>query len=329
MAEKEKTYTASDMYELLHARYSGPEWAFVGGVPNGTGMAKTRTADGLAMSLWPSKGLHLHGFEIKVNRSDWFKEIQDVSKAAAFSLHCHYWWIAAPAGVVKAEEMPADWGLLVPAPKGLRVKKAATFKPTPLPPSYALLAGIFRACLRSSVNEQRIRKARDEGWRQGQKYAEDSHERRASANAGMANQQHEALKKAVADFEAASGVHISAYRGRKLGEAVALIQSHGVDGIAKMLDGLLRDSRRIAEAAESAARAFRESEGDKVISLGGKCEWCGRNDPATMTVTLQHNGQTETQRLCSECLQRVRLTGDLRRIPAVPAQRPQEGREVG
>ena len=72
---KEKVYTEDGLCKLLRYRFCQPEWAFLSQVRNGTGYLRTtRTADALAMSLWPSRGLHLYGFEIKVRKSDWKKD---------------------------------------------------------------------------------------------------------------------------------------------------------------------------------------------------------------------------------------------------------------
>src|SRR5690606_35500940 len=98
--------TESDTEQAMRCKYGGQEWACLFNVANGTGMNCNRRADAIAMSLWPSRGLTLHGHEIKVARSDWLREIQDVSKAEAFAKHCHYWWIVAPKCTVKLEELP-------------------------------------------------------------------------------------------------------------------------------------------------------------------------------------------------------------------------------
>lgn len=71
-----KTYTAGDIEKLLRNRYSPPEYAFLPQVRNQTGYSRQiRTADALVMSLYPSRGLYLSGFEIKINKSDLKNEI--------------------------------------------------------------------------------------------------------------------------------------------------------------------------------------------------------------------------------------------------------------
>jgi hypothetical protein len=88
--------TAKELTKLLSERYKGPEYAFLPQVRNQTGYGNTRdgirTADGLALSLYPSRGIHLHGFEIKVSRSDWLTEKAFPAKADAIGKYCHFWW---------------------------------------------------------------------------------------------------------------------------------------------------------------------------------------------------------------------------------------------
>lgn len=248
--------TAKDIVQLLRVKYSGDQWAFVPEVPNGTGTAMNRRCDGLAMGLWPSKGLHLHGHEIKVNRSDWLKEIQDVSKAAAFSVFCHYWWIVAPAGVVKLEELPSDWGLMCPTTNGLRVKKPATLW-TPELPDHCLLAGIFRACCKESAAETDLKAARQEGYSKGYDDGMRSVESRIDRKD---NYEFQKLKESVAEFKVASGIEIRPYGGKRLGEIVHLLEEVGLPGLRRRLEGVARELSRSCENVMAAIEQMPQSE---------------------------------------------------------------------
>lgn len=88
------------------------EWAFMPHVRNAAGFDASRTLDALALHLWPSRGLVLHGYEVKVSRSDWLREVKDPAKAEAFCRLVEFFWIVAPAGVVKKGELPPTWGLI-------------------------------------------------------------------------------------------------------------------------------------------------------------------------------------------------------------------------
>lgn len=155
-------HTESSVAELLREKYSPPAWAFLTGVPDATGFSKSRTADAIAMSLWPSKGLHLYGFEIKVSRSDWLKEIQDPSKAETFARYCHVWQIVAPKGIVKVEELPPEWGLLEITDRGnLRAKKAVAPTEPRAPLSVEFVAALLRSV--SKLDELQIARERQQG----------------------------------------------------------------------------------------------------------------------------------------------------------------------
>lgn len=113
-------------------------------VRNATGYNRvTRTADALAMSLWPSRGLHLHGFEIKVSRHDWLRELKNPEKAEEIAQYCHFWWVVAPDGVVPAEEVPANWGLLALKAGKFHIQKQAVFTEAKSM-TWPMLASIFR-----------------------------------------------------------------------------------------------------------------------------------------------------------------------------------------
>jgi hypothetical protein len=245
MGEGGDVMTEGDITQLLRAKYRGRDWAFLAQVPNGTGTHKSRTCDGMAMSLWPSKGLHLHGFEIKVSRGDWLAEIQQPEKSEAFIRYCHYWWIVAPAGVVKLDEVAGNWGVQEVTKQGdkLRVTKAASLmSPIAVDPSF--LAALFRAMRRES-SEHELQTARQEGYsdgfREGQR-ASDNQQKRAAEWAGRED---ESLRRSVAAFEAASGLAINAYNGGSLGEQVA--RARKLEDAEAALSAIRKRVERLAE----------------------------------------------------------------------------------
>lgn len=108
------TWTAKNLLAKLRGRYPRQSWAFFENVPNGTGYSARRTADALAMCLWPSLGLALHGFELKVSRSDWLRELRQPEKAMELKRFCDHWWLVASSDdVVKNDPMPPGWGLMI------------------------------------------------------------------------------------------------------------------------------------------------------------------------------------------------------------------------
>lgn len=102
---------------------NGPEWAFVEHVRNAAGFNANRTIDAMALGLWPSRGMELHGYEVKVSRADFRREIADPAKMDAFAHVLDRFWIVAPKGVVPANELPATWGLLEVSDDGISIRQ--------------------------------------------------------------------------------------------------------------------------------------------------------------------------------------------------------------
>lgn len=141
--------TEAEMFELLHARYgatygNGFRFAVAEHVRNRAGFDASRTADFVAMDLWPSKGLLLHGHEVKVSRADWLRELAEPDKAEAFRRYMDRWWLVVPSLRIVRDDLPEGWGLLVQRSGRLAVRTPApALKPEPLPRT--LLASLLRA----------------------------------------------------------------------------------------------------------------------------------------------------------------------------------------
>lgn len=107
--------------QFLREKYAAPAWAFFEEVRDRTGFVgskSNRYCDALALSLWPSNGLELLGFEIKVSRGDWRRELNDPAKADEFQRWCDRWYVVAPEGIVPRDELPSAWGLMEVPAKG-------------------------------------------------------------------------------------------------------------------------------------------------------------------------------------------------------------------
>lgn len=151
--------TEKQVLDLLRARYPSPGWAFFEKVGDGTGGNQRRSSDGLAMSLWPSRGLVLEGFEVKVSRSDLARELADPSKAEAVAQYCDHWWIVVGDRSIVTKDLPHTWGLLAPVSNRghveLQVVKPAVDM-TPKPIDRVFLAAILRRAA-AHFDPQRIR----------------------------------------------------------------------------------------------------------------------------------------------------------------------------
>ncbi len=134
--------------QLLREKFAAPAYALFEEVKNQTGYSKRseRYADALALSLWPSRGIGMTGFEIKISRADWKKELDDPAKAAEFSKYCVAWYVVAPEGIVERLELPATWGLVEVPEKGRKrlVTRVEAPPLTPQPWDQSFVAALLR-----------------------------------------------------------------------------------------------------------------------------------------------------------------------------------------
>lgn len=138
--------TAADIRAALRTRWCGQEATVIYEVAQGTGTRANRHLDAVAMELWPSRGLALHGIEIKVSAHDWRREKADPAKAEEIARFCDYFWIAAPPDVVPLADLPMAWGLLIVRDGKCQVAKAAEKTP-----AHAIDRHFLAACLRAST----------------------------------------------------------------------------------------------------------------------------------------------------------------------------------
>jgi hypothetical protein len=185
-------HTERSMLSLLRARHAaknsgnGPEWAYMEHVRNAAGFKATRTADAMALGLWPSRGHELHGFEVKVSRGDWRRELAEPDKAEGWCQVVDRWWIVAPAGVVPKEELPVGWGLLETTDRGGKTSLRVTVQAELLrskrerpPITRDLLVPMLRAAgagLTLTPEQGALNKAREEGREAGRQEVLREHE---------------------------------------------------------------------------------------------------------------------------------------------------------
>lgn len=253
--------TEDQMLALLAARYrgeggNGPAWAFIPHVRNAAGLGATRTIDAIAMNLWPSRGLEIHGHEIKCSRADWLRELRDPAKAEAFTDQCDRWWlVAADATIVQAGELPPTWGLMVADGRGLTVKTQAPELPatdTPWMPR-TFLAALLRSAVRTqAVTPEEIAEATREALAKYQGLREADLQRH--------REEVEALQHRIRVFEQESGVGISKWNGdhppEKVGATLRAILNGDVHA-----EQFLRRFERLADMAERLAADAREAAG--------------------------------------------------------------------
>lgn len=108
--DRQKT---KELLDTLALHWPAPSCAFIPEFRGGTGWSVEERADAIAMHLWPSMGLDLVGYELKVSRSDWLRELKQPNKATPIKRFCDFWYLVVyDLKVVKyADELPNDWGL--------------------------------------------------------------------------------------------------------------------------------------------------------------------------------------------------------------------------
>ncbi len=252
-----KTATAQDLRALLRRKFPAEAYAMLYEVRDAAGHSANRSADVVMVGLWPSRGCQIEGMEIKISRSDWLRELKKPEKAEAFVPYCDRWWVVANPGVVKVEELPPTWGLLVPSGKGLGiVKQAPLLEAKPMDRS--LLAAMLKRATATTLADPEVQaaiaarvKAEKEQFKSMESY-----------DLRTAKDRAEALEKAIAEFQEHSGVEISSYRGARLGDAVKLVMA-GQHNARINECRQLRD--RVARLAEYMATEFP----DPTPDLGG------------------------------------------------------------
>lgn len=259
--------TEAAVLVALRDHFPNGEFAVIPQVPNGTSMRKTRTADALVMGLWESRGIYLHGVEIKVNRNDWAKEKKNPEKAEAIAKYCDFWWIAAGnERVVATAELPVNWGLLAADPRGKLkiVKRAVQLEPAPITRTF--LAGLMRAIDKATVPfdqfDAMFKTKLDAAIAERDKW-HNSDTQLARANEQLTN-----LRNGVEAFEKASGIKIdcySEYFNGEIGKAVNTIR-HGADlrvrgqieSLAQMLENMAKQNGELlATLEEHASKVIR------------------------------------------------------------------------
>lgn len=259
--------TSAMLIELIHARYPSREYAFFTQAASNTGGPADRTADALSLSLWPSRGLVLTGFEVKVSRGDWTRELRAPEKAERIAQYCDLWFIVTNDGVVPIDQIPEKWGLMVPnkSGDGLRViKPASRLKAKPLDRSFvaALLRNVGDTMMPVATFTASVENARLEGIVKGEKHTSDGHEL-------------ERLRKvedAVKKFHEASGLMLSdterwdGHSAKAIGETIKLLISgdremewrlQAIESSEKVCRELLTIIRKQLDAMRTAKAALK------------------------------------------------------------------------
>jgi hypothetical protein len=243
--------------KALQTRFAAPEWACFFEVAQGTGSNGGRSADCVAMNMFPSRGLRVHGVEIKASRSDWQRELRDPTKAEPIMRFCDHWWIAARAGVVLDGELPPTWGLLEMQGTVLRQKVAAP-KLDAEPMDRAFIAALLRRAAGRAAGEL------DQAVRDKLAGNEQVIADRVKREVDMRSHKLRSLQASIAEFEQRSGVKFEEYAMGDIGAAVKLVRETGlVARWGDTLQGLANQARTFADRADAALAEFKVEDKDQ------------------------------------------------------------------
>lgn len=145
-----KIMKAEDLVKLIRKRYEGDAYVVLEQVPNATGAYQLRWVDVAVFSLWPSQGLTRSAFEIKVARSDFIHELQNIAKYKWAKDSFHEFWFVTLKGIVQSGELPEGVGLMEVRGSKLVIKKHCQRNDNPLLDDL-LLAGFMRAANKEIV----------------------------------------------------------------------------------------------------------------------------------------------------------------------------------
>lgn len=205
----------------VHSQGEGIRYVVALQVHNGAGFAYRRRLDAVVFDTWPSKGLVLHGLEIKCSKSDLRRELQQPDKAADFTEYLDTFSIVAPKEIIDRDLIPKRWGIYVPDEKGtLRTVRKPLYLHDDGRDRAVVDRSIMAAFSRALVQRSLSKEAEDRAYSLGKEHGE----RAAAHKLEQAEGARDTLQQAVDAFEAASGVKITRYSGDVVGEAFAAFQ---------------------------------------------------------------------------------------------------------
>jgi hypothetical protein len=239
--------STSNLREALRKRYALPEWVLMEEVRDAAGHAANRSADGIAMSMWPSRGLEINGFELKASRSDWLRELKNPAKAEAIAAYCDRWWIVAMPGCVKLEEVPTGWGLLELDPKkgALKDVKKAPAREDVKPLTRTFVAAMMRRV--GETDEWLLRTKVQQMLADGEKQRQEWAQRQINDR----TRKYEEIRERLEQIKADTGIDLLtwAYDRQAIAgamrfatEAAHTVESryHGLLGLRRSMETLIR-----------------------------------------------------------------------------------------
>jgi hypothetical protein len=151
-----RSHAAHILSKLQLDLYPRADFALLTEVRNGTGMSfdVVRYADALAIHLTqPRDGWWIEGFELKLSRADFLRELRRPEKSGPLKLFCRAWWLVVVGPwkniLLSLDELPAGWGLIEIGTGGARIVRPAAVREAEQP-----LPGFLKALFRKAIEQR-------------------------------------------------------------------------------------------------------------------------------------------------------------------------------
>lgn len=281
MQERPVYWSEQKVFEVLRStHFIEGAAALLPQVRSATGAGSARTADAIAMQLWPSRGLTIEGVEIKTDRRDFLRELAQPEKSDEIARYCSKWWIAAPEGVVTKKDIedsswPVMWGWLEVGAKPAqvevkdgkttliqaevpwtKVRRTAKENEDVREPSRLFLASLMRSLAAHESPEAIINRRVSEAVQKATKDMQLKFDKHAEAS----EEELKEIRIRVQQFEYASnintGILSSSWDAKSIQERYE--ESRRLLQIARSLDSHLQDAKDLADELTKM--------GDKIIA---------------------------------------------------------------
>lgn len=220
MSEVADKVTSSAVKQAIAASFAAPAYQTFFEVSNATGYGIKSYADAVSMGVWPSTGHEIHGFEVKVSRSDFLNEMKNPAKAMPIMQYCHRWSLVCPVNMVKLDEVPSTWGVYWFKDGAIRkARQSPILQAKPLTAEF--VASLVRRA--GDIDRAAVAKAVNDAREQWEKHRKADIEYEVVRRVGSRDK---ALKLLEA-MEAAYG-HIGSYEIDRLCKAVAVAAKMGL-----------------------------------------------------------------------------------------------------
>lgn len=226
------------------------------------GVQGGQRCDALYVGFTSASGRILVGHEVKVSRSDWLRELAKTGKADTWADACHVWYIVAPPGVVKVDELPDGWGLLEPSAKlrtKLKTVVKARIRRDHTPPWDAVRSIMARY---DTLRAEAMREFRNETERTIREALEEEYARRAERQSATLTPEQADKLDTLARFEELHGVELSRWAySRDQVDPSQLAAALAIVSASRQLphvENLVQAANRAATAADTLLSAVED-----------------------------------------------------------------------